>query len=145
MKKKMMILLMALGSLLYAGPTLTDEVKVLLKDAKTNVSGITAVEASKLTDNKNVVFLDVRDPNEWKKGSITAINSVAISRGFLEIKYPKLILSKYKKSDEFIVYCALEPRSVFAANRLKDLGFTNVKYLKKGFKNWSKSGYKTTK
>ena len=145
MKKRIMILAMALSSVLYAGPTLTDEVKVLLSDAKTKVNGITAEEAIKLTGNKNVVFIDVRDPNEWKKGSIDEINLVEISRGFLEIKYPKLILKKYKKSDELIVYCALEPRSVFAASRLKELGFTNVKYLKKGFKNWSKSGYKTTK
>ncbi len=145
MKKGIIILVMALSSLLYAGPTLTGEVKILLSDAKTKVNGITAEEASKLTGNDNVVFIDVRDPNEWKKGSIKAKNLVEISRGFLEIKYPKLILKKYKKSDELIVYCALEPRSVFAASRLKDLGFTNVKYLKKGLKNWSKSGFPTTK
>ena len=145
MKKRIMILALALSTLLCAGPKLTDEVKVLLSDAKTKVHGITAEEANKLTADKNVVFIDVRDPNEWKKGSIDAVNLVEISRGFLEIKYPKLILKKYNKSNELIVYCALEPRSVFAASRLKDLGFTNVKYLKKGFKNWSKSGYKTTK
>jgi rhodanese-related sulfurtransferase len=49
-------------------------------------------------------------------------------------------LNKYKKTDAFLVYCALEPRSVFATARLKELGFTNVKYLQKGFKNWSKKG-----
>jgi len=145
MKKRIIILVIALSSLLYAGPTLTDEVKSLLSDAKSKVNGVTAEEASKLVGNKNVVFIDVRDPNEWKKGSIKANNLVEISRGFLEVKYPKLILNKYKKSDELIVYCALEPRSVLAASRLKDLGFTNVKYLIKGFKNWSKSGFATTK
>ena len=143
MKNQIIILIMTLSSLLFAGPT--NEVKVLLKDAKTTVSGITAEKASKLTNTQNVVFIDVRDPNEWKKGTIKTKNLVQISRGFLEIKYPKLILSKYKKSDELIVFCGIEPRAVFAASRLKDLGFTNVKYLKKGLNNWSKSGYPTTK
>ena len=140
--KKIFFLLMMAGSLLYAGPMLTPEVKVLLSNAKAQVSGISAEKAN---DAKNVVFIDVRDPNEWEKGTIKTDKLVKVSRGFLEVKYPKVILKKYNKNDAFIVYCALEPRSVFAAARLKELGFTNVKYLQKGFKNWSKKGYPTKK
>ena len=80
-----------------------------------------------------------------EKGVIKTDKLVKVSRGFLEVKYPKLILKKYSKDDHFIVYCALEPRSIFAANRLKQLGFKNVTYLKKGFKNWVKSNYPVAK
>ncbi len=129
---------MIVSSLLYAGPVLTPEVKVLLTNAKTKVDGITASEVNKLIGK--VVLIDVRDPDEWDK-SIETTKQVHVSRGFLEIKYPKVILTKYSKSDSFVVYCALEPRSVLAAGRLKELGFTNVRYLIGGFKNWTQEGY----
>lgn len=143
--KKVIFFLMIAGTMLYAGPTLTPEVKALLSNAKANVSGITANHAKKLIDENSAVFIDVRDPDEWEKGVINTGNLVKVSRGFLEVKYPKVILKKYNKNDTFIVYCALEPRSVFAASRLKELGFTNVKYLQKGFKNWTKQGLPTKK
>lgn len=129
---------------LYAGPTLTPEVKELLKSAKEHVSSISASELSKTIQKDSIILIDVRDPDEWGKGAIDTKQLVQVSRGFLEIKYPKLILKKYNKDDNFVVYCTIEPRSVLAASRLKELGFKNVSYLKGGFKNWSKQGYKTT-
>jgi len=142
--KKVVLLLSIVGSLLYAGPVLTPEVKQLLSEAKTKVDGISPLQASQMI-NKSSIFIDVRDPNEWEKGVIKTDKLVKVSRGFLEVKYPKLILKKYSKDDHFIVYCALEPRSIFAASRLKQLGFKNVTYLKKGFKNWAKSNYPVAK
>lgn len=140
--KKIVYLMALVSSLLHAGPVLTEEVKALLVEAKTKVEGVSASQVHKIM--KNTVLLDVRDPDEWKQ-SIDSPKQVRISRGFLEIKYPKLILNKYSKNDSFIVYCALEPRSVLAASRLKELGFTDVKYLIGGFKNWKKENYPTTK
>ncbi|RLA69003.1 MAG: hypothetical protein DRG09_06800 [Epsilonproteobacteria bacterium] len=142
--KKITFFLYVAGSLLYAAPVLTAEVKELLIEAKSKVDGVTAADAYGSID-KNVIFIDARNPNEWEKGVIKTDKLVKISRGFLEIKYPKLILKKYTKEDHFIVYCTLEPRSIFAASKLKELGFTNVKYLKKGFKNWIKSDYPIAK
>jgi len=40
------------------------------------------------------------------------------------------------KDDSFVVYCTIEPRVILATKRLKNLGFTNVKYLKGGLKTW---------
>lgn len=142
--KKIILSTLLVGLSLYAGPTLTPEVKDLLKSAKENVSNVNAADLSSMIEKESVVLIDVRDPNEWEKGAIETKQLVQISRGFLEVKYPKLILKKYNKDDNFVVYCAIEPRSVLAASRLKELGFTNVSYLKGGLKNWSKQGYKTT-
>lgn len=143
--KKILLLAVTISSILCAGPTLTPEVKALISDAKSKVETVSAAQADVLIKKGNVVLLDVRDPDEWEKGVIKAEKLVKISRGFLEVKYPKLILKEYKKEDAFIVYCALEPRSILAASRLKELGFTDVRYLTGGYKNWTAEKYPTTK
>ena len=115
-------------------PTLTQATKALLKEAKAHTHSINEKNMRIKMEKENAILIDVRDPDEWTKGTIGYDKQVKISRGFLEIKYPSLILDKYTKEDTFIVYCALEPRSVFAAKTLQDLGFKNVFYLEGGLK-----------
>ena len=136
--KKIILLITIASSLLFAGPTLTPEVKQLLSKAKEKEDGVSAEDLRKMLKKDSIVLIDVRNQNEWAKGTIKSNKLVKITRGLLEIKYPKLILSKYSKDDHFVVYCALEPRSVFAASRLKELGFKHVRYLKGGYKHWNK-------
>ncbi|HZF69402.1 rhodanese-like domain-containing protein [Sulfuricurvum sp.] len=118
-------------------PSLSDETKVMLKEAKAQVEPIEPQKLKELMSAEKIILLDVRDPDEWEKSTIQYDRQVKISRGFLEIKYPKLILDKYSKDDTFVVYCALEPRSVFAAQRLQQLGFKHVMYLQGGLKNFN--------
>lgn len=130
-------MMITITALMADGPNLSDETKSLIKEAKTQVMPI---EAQKLRDSikdGRIILLDVRDPDEWDKSTIPYDRQVRISRGFLEIKYPKLILEKYSKEDTFVVYCALEPRSVLAAQRLQQLGFKHVMYLQGGLKNFN--------
>lgn len=138
--KKLVFLLVLAASLVQAKPMLTPEVKTMLKEAKQTVSSINAESVLSLVSEGKVVLIDVRTADEWAKGVIKSEDLVKISRGFLEVKYPKLILEKYNKNDNFVVYCGIEPRSILAARTLKQLGFKNVAYLKGGFKNWKKSG-----
>ena len=138
-------MVLLLGTLLYAKPNLTPEVKNLLKEAKATTSAVDAKETKELLTKGKVILIDVRNPNEWENGVIKADKLIKISRGFMEIKYPKLVLKKYSKDDHFIVYCGIAPRAILAASRLKELGFTNVRYLKGGIKNWKKLGYKISK
>jgi len=142
---KMIVGILLLHTFLYAKPVITPEVKNLLKEAKTTTSAVDAAKTKELIANGKVVLIDVRNPDEWEKGVIKADKLIKISRGWLEIKYSKLILNAYAKNDHFIVYCGIEPRAVLAASRLKELGFTNVSYLQGGIKNWVKIGYETTK
>ncbi|MDD2267135.1 rhodanese-like domain-containing protein [Sulfuricurvum sp.] len=118
-------------------PSLSEETKVMLKEAKAHVDPIEPQKLKELMADEKIILLDVRDPDEWEKSTIQYDRQVKISRGFLEIKYPKLILDKYSKDDTFVVYCALEPRSVFAAQRLQQLGFKHVMYLQGGLKNFN--------
>jgi rhodanese-related sulfurtransferase len=109
----------------------------MLKEAKLQVDAIEPQKLKELMSDEKIILLDVRDPDEWEKSTIQYDRQVKISRGFLEIKYPKTILNKYSKDDTFVVYCALEPRSVFAAQRLQQLGFKHVMYLQGGLKNFN--------
>jgi len=136
MKKFILLGTILISSLLFAKPNLTPEVKALLKEAKSSVKFVVGSELKVIIKEDSAILLDVRDPDEWEKGGIKAKRVVQISRGFLEVKYPKLILKKYNKDDNFVVFCAIEPRAILATKRLKDLGFTNVKYLKGGLKKW---------
>ncbi len=136
---------MIIGSLLYAKSNLTPEVKALLKSAKSNLKGVHAQKLNKLMLKEKVILIDIRDEKEWAKGVIKSDNLIKISRGLLELNYPELILKDYTKNDFFVVYCGLGPRSIFAAQRLKELGFKNVSYLKGGIKNWERQGYPISK
>lgn len=130
-------LIIGSGTLLADAPILTDETKALLKEAKSELVSIEPQRLKSLMVEDKIILLDVRDPDEWEKSTIQYDRQIKISRGFLEIKYPKLILDKYSKEDTFVVYCALEPRSVFAAQRLQQLGFKHVLYLQGGLKNFN--------
>jgi len=130
-------LLIASGSIWADAPSLSDETKAMLKEAKGQVEAIEPQKLKALLADEKIVLLDVREPDEWEKSTIQYDRQVKISRGFLEIKYPKLILDKYTKDDTFVVYCAMEPRSVFAAQRLQQLGFKHVSYLQGGLKNFN--------
>lgn len=142
---RIIVSVLLLHTLLYAKPTITPKVKNLLQEAKTSTSAVDAAKTKELIANGKVVLIDVRNPDEWEKGVIKTDKLIKISRGWLEIKYSKLILNEYSKDDTFVVYCGIEPRAVLAASRLKELGFTNVSYLQGGIKNWVKIGYETTK
>ena len=130
-------LMLSVGSLWGDAPVLSDETKLLLKEAKSEVEPIAPQRLKTLMDEGKIVLVDVRDPDEWEKNSIAYDRQVKISRGFLEIKYPKLILDKYTKEDTFVFYCGLEPRSVLAAQRMKQLGFKHIMYLEGGLKNFN--------
>lgn len=130
-------MMITITTLLADGPILSNETQTLLKEAKAQVPSIEAQKLKESMREGKVVLLDVRDPDEWEKSTIQYDRQVKISRGFLEIKYPKLILDKYSKDDTFVVYCALEPRSVFAAQRLQQLGFKHVMYLQGGLKSFN--------
>ena len=138
-KMATLIILFSLAArmLLANEPTLTEETKTLLSEAKSQVKPITPEELKKIMKEEKIILVDVRDPDEWANDTIIYDRQVKISRGFLEIKYQKLILDKYSKNDEFVVYCAMEPRSVFAAQRLLQLGFKHVLYLQGGLKNFN--------
>lgn len=136
--KKIILLLTIVVGIVCAKPTLTKEVQIMVDELKKSVKSVSLETLEKELEKDKVILIDVRTVNEWKKGVIPSKRIVKIQRGLLEFRYPLLILERYKKTDPFVVYCTTDPRSIFAAKRLEELGFTNVRYLEGGYKNYKK-------
>jgi len=82
----------------------------------------------------------VRDPDEYRDGSIEAANN--ISRGFLEFRIGSVASDP---STPLVLYCQTGLRSMLAAKALHDLGYKNVINLQGGFQRWAQSGLPVVK
>ncbi len=115
--------------------------KQLLAEANGAVESMAVVEARKLCDRPDVVFVDVRESQEYAKGHIPG--AVHVPRGFLEfIADPESPMHKPELSagKRILVYCASGGRSALAAKTLKDMGVEKVSNLVGGFGAWAQSG-----
>lgn len=119
----------------------TPEAKALIKAEmkKTEHLEVDALQKA-LNGGEPLTFIDVRQKSERPIMGLITKGDVHIPRGFLEIK----TYSKVEDRDTpIVVYCGKGIRSAFAANTLKDMGYTNVKNLKGGVKAWKEAGFKT--
>jgi rhodanese-related sulfurtransferase len=94
----------------------------------------------KLSDNADLILLDVREPAEFDALHIK--DSLSVPRGVLESACdwgydetePSLANGRDK---EVIVICRSGNRSVLAAHTMQRMGFKNVKSLKTGIRGWN--------
>ena len=88
-----------------------------------------------LNEGKKVVFVDVREGVEYKKGHI---------EGAVNIPYSKVEkkLNKFDKTKEAIIFYCISSswRAPYVANLLADKGFTNVYILEGGIAAWKGEG-----
>lgn len=96
-----------------------------------NASEIQISEAKKLL-NKDVVFLDVRTPEEIAEGKVD--NCLTID--FNDAGFEKAIL-ELDKTNDYIVYCRSGNRSGKAVKFMQENGFENVKNLIGGYSAWN--------
>ncbi len=102
-----------------------------------------AISVAKFKDylaaTPNVYLFDLRQPKEYEGGHIDgAILSprgvfafqASIPKKWAKVKTERPIPSK---SDPIVVYCKKGSRSVLAADALRSLGFTNVRYIEGGW------------
>jgi phage shock protein E len=86
-------------------------------------------------DDKSIVILDVRTPEEWKDGRIPgAVHINWRDRDFNEQ------VAKLDKSKKYLVYCLKGVRSQAAAERMATLGFTKLYNFTGGWGEYSKAG-----
>ena len=110
----------------------------LVNAAKAEIREINVVEAKDLLDSE-AIFVDVREPPEWKDGTVPG--SLCIPRGVLEWRAESEAPLK-DRSVPVVVYCKSGGRSALAAQTLQQLGFTNVSALAGGFEAWVGTGQK---
>ncbi|MDA0286167.1 MAG: molybdopterin-synthase adenylyltransferase MoeB [Actinobacteria bacterium] len=103
----------------------------LLAAAKSKIQEVDTQTAAEKIAAKQVVVLDVREPDEFEQGALK--NVVHIPRGHLEAQVESKIVDK---NSPVIVYCAGGVRSAFAAETLQQLGYTSVLSMAGGFGKW---------
>lgn len=109
----------------------------LVNEAKEKVCEISPAEAKEKIDSGAPLFiLDVREPDEFKKGHIP--KAVNIPRGLLEFKVSSTIPNK---DAQIIAYCKSGGRSCLACDTLQELGYKNVESVAGGWDAWLKAGY----
>jgi molybdopterin/thiamine biosynthesis adenylyltransferase/rhodanese-related sulfurtransferase len=80
--------------------------------------------------------LDVREPEETANGIVPGARP--LSRAHFESQVEDVLPDK---DAEVVVYCATGVRSLFAAQTLNELGYSNVSSMKGGFTRWKDLGY----
>ncbi len=108
--------------------------KELTDEAKTRIKEIEPADAVGVAADQEIVFLDVREPNEWNLGHVPG--AVHIPRGQLEGRVESVV----DRAKRVIVYCAGGSRSALAADTLAQMGYGSVESLRGGFGEWTASG-----
>ncbi len=105
----------------------------LIAEAKTRVTEVTPRDALVL-HGQDIVFLDVREPNEWNLGYIPG--AIRLPRGQLEGKVEEVI----GRDKHIVIYCAAGNRSALAADTMQQMGYDHVASLHDGFRGWVEAG-----
>lgn len=107
----------------------------IVEEARQRITEISPAETKAIHDRKeDVVFLDVREPNEWNLGRIPG--AVHLPRGNIESKVEGIV----DRSKRVIIYCARANRSALAADTMRQMGYGNVASMSEGFGGWIAAG-----
>jgi rhodanese-related sulfurtransferase len=96
-------------------------------------------ELKKVIEEKKVTLIDVNGSESYKAGHIPGAIDFETTKDQLAAKLPK------DKNALVVAYCGNEQCTAYtaAAQKAKELGYTNVKHYPKGIAGWKKSGEKT--
>ena len=105
----------------------------LLKEARATIREVTPQEVDALS--KGTTIVDVREASEWEQGHLP--NAVHISKSYVEQQIEGAVPDR---DAPVVLYCAGGIRSLFAAQTLEQLGYTNVASMSGGFQAWKSAG-----
>jgi len=112
----------------------------LVKEAKSKITEIGPAGAKAQLDTGGAVFLDCREPGEYKAGHIPG--AVNIPRGLLEFKIAEQIP---EKNTMILLYCRSGDRASLACCSIERMGYKNVMNIDGGWQAWVKAGYPVEK
>lgn len=100
------------------------------------------LEAKKMNEDSNFVFLDARPARFFKREHIPGAVNVPYNT-----KEMDKLISPYEKDQNFVVYCYSEKCNMakLLKNELTEKEFTHVYLFDKGIKAWKEAGYPTEK
>lgn len=104
----------------------------LIEEAKQQIDEVTPEQVRDMQErNESVVYLDVREPNEWNLGRLP--HAIHLPRGNLETRVEGMI----DRGQRVVIYCARGNRSALAALTMKQMGYENVASMARGFLGWA--------
>lgn len=110
--------------------------KDFVEEAKKDVCEVSVSEAKEMLDKGGWVFLDCREPTEFKMGHVPG--AINIPRGLIEFSADKKIPDK---NANILVYCKVGGRGCLTACTLCRMGYKKVRNLGGGWAAWEKAGY----
>lgn len=105
------------------------------------VKALTTHEVTQKINKEDAVILDIRKPDEFKKGHITGARQLKIEE-VNEANFTKL--EKFKDSP-IIVVCPFGMNANKTANKLAKAGFAQAFTLKGGMEAWTSANLPVTK
>ena len=106
--------------------------KQLVTEAKQDIQEINPETLKQwLTEKKDLVLLDVREPMDFDNGHIEG--AVSLPRGLLELEIDEMVPNQDKT---IVAYCGGGSRSALAAQTLGTMGYGHVYSLQGGYRQW---------
>ncbi len=113
-------------------------VVLIISCQKKTAKGVENIEpnqfAEKIKATENPQLLDVRSPEEFEGGHLDNADNV----NWNDINFVKNA-KEYDKSKPIFVYCKAGVRGGKAANKLAELGFTEIYNMEGGIDKWNKT------
>ncbi len=121
----------------------------MAEEAMAEVDGINAEAAHRqLSEDSEALLIDVRDAADIPSTGVPA-EGANISLGMLPVRADLELPEDWRdarlqdRSRQIITTCPLGPNGARGAKLLKDMGFTNVRYMEGGMDAWNKAGFPT--
>ena len=106
----------------------------LLREARASIREVTPQDVGALPPG-GATIVDVREASEWEQGHLP--DALHISKSYVEQQIEGAVPDR---DAPVILYCAGGVRSLFAAQSLQQLGYTNVASMSGGFQAWKSAG-----
>ena len=111
-----------------------------MNDAKKRVREVTVEHVkTKLDRKEKFLLIDVREDNEWAKDHLPS--AVHLGKGIIERDIEQQVPDL---SAPMVLYCGGGFRSALAADKLQQMGYTNVVSMDGGIRGWREKGYPLT-
>ncbi len=106
----------------------------LLREARAQIREVTPQEVDALAPGEAKV-IDVREASEWDQGHLPG--ATHISKSYIE---QQIEAAAPDRDAPVVLYCAGGVRSLFAAQTLAGMGYTDVASMSGGFQAWKGAG-----
>jgi sulfur-carrier protein adenylyltransferase/sulfurtransferase len=113
---------------------MTKSYRDLLREARASVREITPAEAETAAAS-GATILDVREESEWEQGFVSGARH--ISKSYIEQDIEAVVPDH---ATPVVLYCASGIRSLFAAQTLTEMGYSDVASMSGGFQAWKSGG-----